>query len=315
MSKPNSKEEARSELKTITPDLARKWLDAVPDFQRKLDRRQVDKIKIAIQRNEWRLNGAAIVFNERGDLIDGQHRLTAIAESSRPVQSLVVTGISKDELTFATLGDTKPRQAADFLHVTHSFSVAAALRFIWFIENKGFPDGRRSGTSDKSNPPVTELVKLGRQYANILNDMVQPLNAASQVTGLGAFILALMWYFTYRRPKTEVQLAAEFFARVGDGVGLALHHPAYQLRRRMLDRSSGIAVIPVHIRRGMLIKALNYHLDGKACDRIVWNPDRELFPPLRGYEPPGKIGRPSKSEQPGIKELPIKLIEREARSQ
>src|SRR5439155_2662819 len=207
MSKPNSKEEARSELKTITPDLARQWLDAVPDFQRKLDRRQVDKIKIAIQRNEWRLNGAAIVFNERGDLIDGQHRLTAIAESGRPVQSLVVTGISKDELTFATLGDTKPRQTADFLHVTNSFMVASALRFIWFIENRTFPDGRRSGTHDKTNPPITQLVKLGQQYAAILNNMVLPLREASRITGCGSFILTLMWHFTYKRPKTEVQLA------------------------------------------------------------------------------------------------------------
>ncbi len=58
-------------LETITPEMALNWLSARPDFQRKVDEKQVRKLAHAIRKNEWRENGATIVFDEKGNLLDG----------------------------------------------------------------------------------------------------------------------------------------------------------------------------------------------------------------------------------------------------
>ena len=41
----------------------------------------------------WELNGAAIVIDEFGNLIDGQHRLSAVVESGTTQQFVVVRNV------------------------------------------------------------------------------------------------------------------------------------------------------------------------------------------------------------------------------
>ncbi len=57
-------------MTSITPAMAERWLDKVPDYQRKIDPKQVKKLVIAIQRKEWRENGATIAFNDNDEVID-----------------------------------------------------------------------------------------------------------------------------------------------------------------------------------------------------------------------------------------------------
>ena len=129
-------------LTTITPMLAERWLSKVPDFQRKIDAKQVRKLVIAIQRKEWRQNGATIVFNENDELIDGQHRLKAVVESGATIESLVIRGVSSGEDTFHTIGDDKPRRLVDFLHCKNAVVVGSVLRMYWMVTSGLWPIGR-----------------------------------------------------------------------------------------------------------------------------------------------------------------------------
>ena len=89
-------------------------------------------------------------------------------------------------------------------------------------------------------------------------------------------------YHTKLRPiEGAEKRIAEFFARVGDGVGLAATCPAYKLRQRFLtipangkiDRLSAQAYI---------MKALYLYIDGLASVNIRFDPNKEAFPELRG---------------------------------
>jgi len=281
-------DEPYAEMIEITPKMAMDWLSAVPDYQRKIDERHVNKLVMAIQRKEWRLNGASIVFNERGDLIEGQHRLTAIARSGQTVPSFVVTGVAKDDLTFASLGDVKARKVTDFLYTKEVNNVAAVLRYIWFLENKLLSLAIRGSGIDNQNklpksPPVAEIVKLGKKHADAISEMVAPLSQARRLTRGGAWIVFLMYYFHHYRPQEEAVKVAEFFSRLSDGVGLDATSPILHLRNRCSERSGNFQ-LSLHVRQALILKALNYHLDGKKIDRLTFNSDREEFPPLRGYD-------------------------------
>lgn len=82
--------DVKMSIERITPQVAAEMLER-NTHNRKMPR---EPIAEAIMGGEWELNGATIVFSDEGVLLDGQTRLTAIAESGEPCDTIVVRGIS-----------------------------------------------------------------------------------------------------------------------------------------------------------------------------------------------------------------------------
>lgn len=78
----------------ITPDIAKGWLES-NTINRPLRRSVVNGLKAAFTRNEYRLTHQGIAFASTGELLDGQHRLTAISEmpASFSIPVLVTRGL------------------------------------------------------------------------------------------------------------------------------------------------------------------------------------------------------------------------------
>jgi len=116
----------------VTPEMASEWL-ANNGKNRRFSKAHSDKIANSIKNGEWVLNGETICFDEGGRLLDGQHRLNAIADSGIPVQVSIVTGIS-DPSAFETYDSTQKTRGADQIAemkgVENSRRVTAAARVI-----------------------------------------------------------------------------------------------------------------------------------------------------------------------------------------
>ncbi len=80
---------------TITPELAKKWLDKANTSNRKVRITHVDYLVRQIMIGNFILTGATIAFDVFGRLIDGQHRLWACVKSNIPITAFVVTGLSE----------------------------------------------------------------------------------------------------------------------------------------------------------------------------------------------------------------------------
>ena len=78
-----------AEYVDITPDQATEWLDKA-GRNRKLSNRVVNKYAAAMSRGDWLVTSQGICFDEFGKLIDGQHRLSAIAASGKTIRMLVI---------------------------------------------------------------------------------------------------------------------------------------------------------------------------------------------------------------------------------
>lgn len=81
----------RISIERITPDDATKMLEA--NIGNRKPKRE--PLVQAILNGEWILNGATIVFDTNGNLIDGQNRLIACVKSGRPIETIVVRGIER----------------------------------------------------------------------------------------------------------------------------------------------------------------------------------------------------------------------------
>lgn len=111
----------------ITPEIASEWLTRCNHRNRKLSQEVVQRISRAIRNDQWVYNGQPIIFDVDGRLIDGQHRLSAIAKSGRPVETMVVRDID-NPLAFVTEDDGKKRTLGDNLSamgVSHANAVAS----------------------------------------------------------------------------------------------------------------------------------------------------------------------------------------------
>jgi len=99
-------------IEIVTPRMAESFLKT-NDKNRKLSKKIVRKWTNSLQAEEWSLNGESIKFDKRGHLIDGQHRLTAIAESDVPAPLVIVRGLETE--AFHTIDIGKSRTSPDVL--------------------------------------------------------------------------------------------------------------------------------------------------------------------------------------------------------
>ncbi len=98
----------------ITPELAREILEKYNKGNRPLKKDHVKKLASSLKNNEWMLNGEAIAFSKSGDLLDGQHRLTACVSSGKAFKTIVIKGIEGDD-AFGTLDIGKSRTVTDLM--------------------------------------------------------------------------------------------------------------------------------------------------------------------------------------------------------
>lgn len=81
---------------TITPKVAENLLERC-EFNRTLKTKQVNDIAASMIRNEWELNGEAIIITKSGKLVNGNHRLHGCIKSGVPFKTVVIVGIEDEQ--------------------------------------------------------------------------------------------------------------------------------------------------------------------------------------------------------------------------
>lgn len=125
-----------AQLVRITPSLAEEWLGR-NESNRNIRPSKVAQLVRDMKAGNFVLSGDSIRFDHNGNLIDGQHRLTAIRDSGVEVYSLVVHGLNP---TVRAVIDTGTRRsAADALRMAGknaaSRSMAATIRLLLGIQS------------------------------------------------------------------------------------------------------------------------------------------------------------------------------------
>ena len=113
-----------TQVESITPSIARAYLAQNIDNNRHLSDRIVAVYAQQMQKGEWKFNGDSIRFDEKGRLIDGQHRLSAIAKAGITIECIVVRGLSSDSVESIDMG--RKRTVGDVLKMQYGIGMANA---------------------------------------------------------------------------------------------------------------------------------------------------------------------------------------------
>jgi hypothetical protein len=265
------------EVLTITPDMARTWLDR-GGKNRNLSERRVLKLVGIINRGEWRLTGETIKLDADGTVRDGQHRLEAIARAGMPVQSVLVRNI--EESAFDAIDTGASRTIADVLSI-HGYgnriSLAAQARALLIIERFG-----RYAVRGRAEAAHAVSTANALAYVRAHPEVEEALRIAYQVKSAGLMGGAAMWATAFTLfLRIDPAALEEFADKLATGADLTTDSPILRLRNRSIaDKSqrgdnseSGREML-----MAVIIKAWNHWRRGEQIKQLTWKGQSDKNP-------------------------------------
>lgn len=257
-----------AKLMKVTPTVAKKWLEKNTN-NRKVSIPAVQSLSRALERGDWKIDGAAIRFDRNGFLIDGQHRLTAILETGKSIETFVVTGL--DPKAFTTIDQGKKRTVGDVLGIQgekNSTLLASVLRFIHSYRKQNIHYRLKIG------PTHAELNTILREYPSLKNHIDERDKGLYPLGVSPTNSIFASWLLTSYEPT----YAKDFFEKLRSGENLPKGHPVLVLRN-LLQRKKGAAeqTPSFHI-LALIFKAWTKFIRGANVKRFSFDSDREAFP-------------------------------------
>jgi hypothetical protein len=235
----------------ITPELAADWLENRNlSANRNLSEHVAAKYAKAMSEGRWLFTHQGIAFDTEGWLIDGQHRLRAVAISGVTVEMFVVPGC--DAATFAVLDNGFKRQAHQLIDVHGAPVVAAAARILAIVTGEAVGISVQQGVYD-TQLPTDEVVRVANLWPE-LSDLYVSIDACYRSSHVNRPMhLAVLAQASRTQYKRRLE---SWFDGLQEGAGLAATDPRLLLRNRFIRDSKQL-----NVQRG-----LTYNLIAKA-----WN--------------------------------------------
>lgn len=120
----------KAEEVLLTPNLARQWRERNTNNFRKINKDRVAVYASEIVSGNWKLNGEPIVFDDRGILVNGQHRIEAVIKAETPIRVLVVTGVRQDDCIFDSGLTRSVNQLLKAQNINMPNSKIAAINYV-----------------------------------------------------------------------------------------------------------------------------------------------------------------------------------------
>jgi len=244
-------------IETITPQRAKQMLDMMPR-NRSPRHEHIKKMADDMDRGAWEMNGAGIVFDESGALVDGQHRLLACVMADVAFTTLVIDGVCQKAL--ATIDTGKARTFGDSLvfdGVTrYRNETASAVRHILAVsENVSIQ--ALSNTSNARLSEFSKTISMDRLRGCI--EIAAPAKVYAATAPMAAII-----YYTRHDAK-----APAFVESMAFGAGLSRDHPILRFREWVSRSRQSKKMIRADERFNALCACWNGFVLGRTCKRVL----------------------------------------------
>lgn len=244
-------------METITPEKAEEMLSH-NTANRPINKSLVQQYARDMSSDNWDVTGESIKFDIGGNLIDGQHRLSAVRVAKQPITTMVIRGLETSAKFVIDTGKSRTtRDALTFAGEVNCTDLAACIRAaIWYQGSKKEGGYFRISNHEcmdwlESNPDMRDAV----QYAN-KNKLIRKL-LTSRVFGLTRFVTA----------RIDPMASDNFFALI-DLPPQDKEHPCFVLNRtianaRMTAPSARRGSMDYQWLVGVTAKAWNFYINKK----------------------------------------------------
>lgn len=260
----------------MTPEWAHEILKNQNKSNRPVKNTAVAKLLKAIENGEWKLTHQGIAFDWHGNLVDGQHRLIAIAKSGVSVPISMATDCDPSIFIACDIGTA--RTSGDVLSVNGATKndatiIGAAIGIV--IRYKKYP--KLVWVGKVAQVSHTEILNFYSQWddwktpMHLVDKAYRGYRFATPSNVLALIILA-------RNAGHDWHIISDFATGLGAGANLA-ENSALLTYRNYLQfpgaRPPGTPSIQQH-RLACIIKAFNYHIKGEAL-KMFKQPN---YPPM-----------------------------------
>lgn len=223
-----AKTDAGLGIYTITPAIAANWLKQNKD-NRVMSEARVIMLADDITRGYWKVNGETIKFSKEGALLDGQHRLSAIVKSGKPIISAVMTNLDPDSFDTLDVGMKRtPAQLFAIAGEPHP-QLTSAFTNIYIRYKNGL-----SGLTEKTGRAVS--FQQQRRVLRENEDMRETIDllGGRNMHGVrgGKAVPALIHYLAKKKhgPTAAREFVLGVFAPPNEGAEFAMTSPLRHLR-------------------------------------------------------------------------------------
>lgn len=266
----------------VTPALARAWLQECNVRNRSIKKRKLAAYAADMRAGRWRPSPVPVIFSAEGVLIDGQHRLMAVAESGATVTLAVATGWDVDLQDDMDTGVA--RSMADVLTLrghANTSTVAAIARRIVLYESG---DGWENPALAQKVPTHSEMLAVVEKYPELAGIATQVMRQ-TKCSGLPASIAGFCWWLFLQTCQDAASDVPFFFERLCTGEALIAGDPVYELRKRTLEsqrqRRDRTYYRDTYMLTALTCKAWNAYRDGEKIQVLSFKPGGarpEAFP-------------------------------------
>lgn len=265
----------------ISPAKANAWLENNNTKNRPLKMRHVERLASDMKERRWKKDGMPYRFDVDGNLLDGQHRLAAIAKSGVTLKDqVVITGLGRESFTSMDTGSK--RSTADMLHIKgeQNYSTMAGALSVLADYLKNNSIGRRDNlptpqelldTLD-ATPGLRSSIKLvhsSNGHARSRRGNCKSFMAPTLLSGLH-----------YLFAEKDDRLAEVFVSGMGSGYSNEAHPSFHLLRERLMGNSVSKAKLNRSYIAAIAIKAWNAER-AKVPLRQLKHTESEDFPNIR----------------------------------
>lgn len=243
----------------VTPQIAEDWLQA-NTHNRELRESRVNYFIGEIKAGRWRLTHQGIAFGSNRVLLDGQHRLWAIALSGASVPALIVVNVPPDSLEAI---DVSMRSVADILTLDGSVGkvskhMLSTLRAMFVTVNR-----------QRSPGEIRDLLVRHFDAVHFASEAISSARMPGVASAVIRGVLARAWYSADLDRLRAFAQAIRTCSNEGP-VGLLIQ---YLIRNRGSAHGYGQRVDTYR----RTARALSAFLNGEQLSRLCPS-DKELFP-------------------------------------
>lgn len=238
-------------LVTVTPEMAKHWLDTTNTHNRKIRDTTVQTYARDMERGNWRQTGEPIKFSSKGVLEDGGQRLSAIVKSNVTLPLFVVWDLTPEAQAFMDSG--RKRTAANMLELAgekDAATLASAVKIALGVASGNAKPGSYEATHAEvadyleKNPDIRRAVEVTRPFA--------------RRTDCGPSVVA----YTYAEfAKLDVMEAYDFWFAVGESLAKYPGDPALALKRFFTDARRNRKTLTLNHRLSAIYRAWNMRVE------------------------------------------------------
>lgn len=262
------------EVVDLSPTAARDILEG-NTRNRSLREDYVRKLAGAMERGEWMVNGEPIQIAENGELLNGQHRLSAIVESGMTVPMLVVRGLPPT--TRMTMDVGTRRNLSDVLALHGQVDTTNLGAMLGMLHR--YRNGQRLDNSGRTAPTAAEALARLEEEPGVTTYL--PFGwKVFRATRMRVSVSALLVYLFDEVDPGE---GTRFFEALCNGSAEPKGSPVRALwsilKRAQKERDYRVST---YVLNAMTIKAFNAWREGREMTLLLFRSGgtREAFPKI-----------------------------------